>query len=233
MKRVLFILIPALLVILVIAAVIGTRYYLNLRREPAADQIRIESPDEFYRGVLYITVDGAERKIADRAFRVSLHNEGREVIYVGAEDETDKILSVRIYNVKTEQTLKAIFTDVPHLSALAQDVKLSDGKRLLLISTTADIDAPSHLWIVDPERGAIYFQRSAIRVKNEGDEITIAYYRDEDWAKMKDDPELDFTDLDYILNQAQVKPSKIEKLDLRKIRNNAAIDAKQHIALAK
>ncbi len=223
--------IPVFFAVLFVAAVIGTRYYRQ--REPLAEQIRIESVDEFQRGVLYITVDGRERRIAERAFRVNLHNGGREVVYTGAENEKDENLSVRIYDVKTEKTLKAIFTDVPHLSALARDVKLSDGKRLLLIGTVADIDAPNHLWIVDPERGAIHFQRSAVFVKNEGGEITVAYYRDEDWGKMKEDLELDFTDLDYILNKAKVKPYKIEKLDLKKIGDNAVIDAERQIIMAK
>lgn len=231
MKRILFIAIPFLLAVLFIAGVIGTRYYRQ--REPLADQMRIESADEFYRGALYITVDGREKRIAERAYRHNLHNGGREVIYIGAEDEKDEKLSVRIYDVKTEQTRKLIFTDVPHLSALARNVKLSDGKRLLLIETLADIGAPGHLWMVDPERGAIFFQRSAVCAKIEGAVITVVYYRDEDWGKMKEDLELDFTDLDYIRNKAKVKPYKIEKLDLEKIRNNEVIDAERQIALAK
>lgn len=231
MKRILFIAIPVLLAVMFVAAVVGTRYYRQ--REPLADQMRIESADEFYRGALYITVDGRERKIAERAFRVNLHNGGREVIYTGAENEKDENLSVRIYNVKTEKTQKLIFTDAPHLSALARDAKLGDGKRLMMIETATGIGAPNHLWIVDPERGAIHFQRSAVLVKNEGDEITVAYYRDEDWGKINEDLELDFTDLDYIRNKAKVKPYKIEKLDLEKIRRNEIIDASRQIIMAK
>lgn len=215
MKRKLFLLLPILVILLtqIITAQTVTKFRFEERERNG--------------NILYATIDGKEEKISDGAFEAWITNDGKEIVYSGAEDDNGEAISLRIYDIKTRQTLKAIFIGAAYFFTALKEIKLSNGKRLLIITTGDEVVGATHIWIVDSKRGAIFYRDSAILTKLKGDAITLAFFRDRNWQTINDEdyPE----NQNSVLTKTKVKPFKTQIIDLKKILKNKVIDTNKWI----
>lgn len=215
MKRKLFLLLPILVISLtqIITAQTVTKFRFEEKERNG--------------NILYATIDGKEEKISEATFEAWITNDGKEIVYSGAEDDNGEAISLRIYDIKTRQTLKAIFVGAAYFFTALKEIKLSNGKRLLILTTGDEVAGATHIWIVDPNRGAIFYRDSAILTKLKGDVITLAFFRDRNWQTIneEDDPESQ----NSVFTKTKVKPFKTQIVDLKKILKNKVIDTKKEI----
>ena len=73
----------------------------------------------------------------------------------------------------------------------------------------------SYLGVVDPYRGEVFFRRWVRVVKQEGDNIVIGHFKEDDWDKLNAD------------ENAKVSPYKTERLNLNTILRGRVIIKKR------
>jgi hypothetical protein len=190
-------------------------------REPTqirATKFELRDHDIHNGGKLYITVAGRERKIDDNALEVWLINDGRQVVFSGRDGSggfEDEGQSLRIYDVRTRRTRK-ILSEFVFVTAV-QEVRLSTGAIALLVKLGDGGLGGSYFAVADPNRGEVFFRRLAEVTAINGDEITLAFYRADDFDAINDARGWKPGPSNQVISTTKVAAYKTEKHDLKKV----------------
>lgn len=189
-----------------------------------ASSFRIDESGTYRGGKLYITVAGRERKIYDEAFEAWLVNDGRDIVFSshdGAGGFENEGQSLRIYNVAT-RTVGKILSERFGVNAV-QEVKTSIGKTVLLVAMSDGGLGGSYFAVVDPKRGEVFFRRWAEVTAINGDNVTLAMYRADDFEAINDERGWKPGPSNQVIAKTKVIPSKIETYDLKRLLKNRVI----------
>ena len=202
----------------------------NLR---AAD-FQIKKTTEYSGGALFITVGGKQKKIYDAAYDAWIINDGREVVFSGADGAggfENEGQSLRIYDVNTRKTRK-ILSEYFYILGLSE-LKLSSGQNALLVWMGDGGLGASYFAVVDSKRGEVFRQHFAELTKINGDKITLASYREEDWEAINEQRDWDEKKSKNAIPAAtNVKPEKTASYDLKELVKNKVIYNKTNEELA-
>ena len=197
-------------------------------RPPAAhakaSSFRIDESGTPTGGKLYITVVGRERKIYDDAFEAWLVNDGRDVVFSsrdGAGGFENEGQSLRIYNVAT-RAVRKILSESFGINAV-QEVKTSTGKTVLLVAMSDGGLGGSYFAVVDPRRGEVFFRRWAEVTAINGDNITLAMYRADDFEAINEERGWKPGPSNQVISKTKVVPYKTETHDLKRLLRNRVI----------
>jgi hypothetical protein len=189
-----------------------------------ASSFRIDESTTSRGGKLFITVAGRERNIYNEAFDAWLVNDGRDVVFSshdGAGGFENEGQSLRIYNVAT-RSIRKILSEIVGINAV-QEVKTSTGKTVLLVAMSDGGLGGSYFAVVDPKRGEVFFRRWAeVRAIN-GDNVTLAMYRADDFEAINDERGWKPGPSNQVIAKTKVIPSKIETHDLKRLLKNRVI----------
>ena len=189
-----------------------------------ASSFRIDPTGTPSGGNLYITVAGRERKIYNAAFEAWLINDGRDVVFSshdGAGGFENEGQSLRIYNVATGTTRK-ILSERFGVNAV-QEVKTSTGATILLVAMADGGLGGSYFAVVDPKRGEVFFRRWAEVTAINGDNITLAMYRADDFDAINDERGWRPGPSNQVILKTRVAPYKTETHDLKRLIRNRVI----------
>lgn len=185
-------------------------------RQPRASSFRLEKHAEGLGHNLYITVNGRERRVTNRAVEAWIIDGGRTVAYSwldgsgGFENEGQ---SLRLYDVRTGR-IRKVLSEYFFVSAV-MDVRLSNGQLALLVSMEDGGLGGRYLAVVDPRRGEVFFRQWAEVTRVDGNYITVAFYKEDDWEEIN--VERAGEDSRKVISQTKVKPAKIERYDLKRV----------------
>ena len=175
-------------------------------------------------GKLYITVAGRERKIFNEAFDAWLVNDGRDVVFSshdGAGGFENEGQSLRIYNVGT-RAVRKILSESFGINAV-REVKTSTGKAVLLVAMSDGGLGGSYFAVVDPKRGEVFFRRWAEVTAINGDNVTLAMYRADDFEAINDERGWKPGPSNQVILKTKVTPHKTETHDLKRLIRNRVI----------
>jgi hypothetical protein len=171
---------------------------------PAQDSPAVTTRLDHPGGVLYATIGGSERKVADAAEKAWVLHDNHGILYAGrdgAGGNDNEGESLWLYEVQggARRKLMAEYYVVNEV----KEAPTTNGKSALLVEMMdTNIDA-MHLAVVDPTRGEVFCEDGAKLASVDGDNITLAFYRDDDWDNLHDNPD--------------IKPQKTEKHDLKEL----------------
>ena len=149
-----------------------------------ATKVRIELRDIY--GALFVTIDGAEKKITDQAQQAWIINGGRHVVYSsseGAGGYENEGQSLHLYDVNTGNQ-KRIMSHY-FMVQTVKEVVTSKNKRVLLVTMEDGGLGASYVAVVDPWRGEVFFRRWARILADRGDTIILGFYKEEDWGELE------------------------------------------------
>lgn len=175
-------------------------------------------------GKLFITVAGRERKIYNEAFEAWLINDGREVVFSshdGAGGFANEGQSLRIYNVAT-RSIRKILSETVGITAV-QEVKTSTGATVLLVAMGDGGLGGPYFAVVDPKRGEVFFRQWAEVTAINGDIITLANYRADDFEAINDERGWKPGPSNQVIAKTKVTPYKTETHDLKQLLKNRVI----------
>lgn len=193
-------------------------------RSARAKAFRVENPATSTGGKLYITVGGRERKIYNEAFEAWLINDGREVVFSshdGAGGFENEGQSLRIYNVAT-RAMRKVLSESYGINAV-QEVTLSNGARALLVAMSDGGLGGSYFAVVDPKRGEVFFRRWAEATALNGDQVTIAFYRADDFEAINEQRGWKPGPNTQVIAKTKVTPQKTETHNLKRLLRNRVI----------
>ena len=147
-----------------------------------AEKFEIKPADAPLGGALYITVNGRARKIFDPVLAAWIINDGRDVVFSSSDGSggfENEGQSLRIYNVQSGLTRK-VLSEYTGVDAV-QPVKTSTGDVALLLKLSDGGLGGSYFAVVDPRRGEVLYRRWAEATAIDGDIVTLAFYREDDW----------------------------------------------------
>jgi hypothetical protein len=160
-------------------------------------QLRLQSEGS----PLYAKIGRSEIKIADVVLKAWIIESGRQIVYSGRDGAggyENEGQSLHLYDTLTGKQRK-ILSEYFVITAI-EEVKTKSGKTALLVRMTDGGLGGSHLAIVDPKRGRV-FSADGARVEDlKGGAIVVAFYRDEDWEKLR--------------ANVKVRPFKAERFDV-------------------
>ncbi|HEX6188562.1 MAG TPA: GerMN domain-containing protein [Pyrinomonadaceae bacterium] len=189
-----------------------------------ASSFRIDESGTPTGGRLYITVAGRERKIYNEAFNAWLVNDGRDVVFSshdGAGGFENEGQSLRIYNVAT-RAVRKILSEIVGINAV-QEVKTSTGKTVLLVAMSDGGLGGSYFAVVDPKRGEVFFRRWAEVTAINGDHVTLALFRADDFEAINDERGWKPGPSNQVISKTKVVPYKTETHDLKRLLRNRVI----------
>jgi len=189
-----------------------------------ASSFRIADTATSTGGKLFITVAGRERKIYNEAFDAWLVNDGRDVVFSshdGAGGFENEGQSLRIYNVAT-RAVRKILSEIVGINAV-QEVKTSSGKTVLLVAMSDGGLGGSYFAVVDPKRGEVFFRRWAEVTAINGDNVTLAMYRADDFEAINDERGWKPGPSNHVISKTNVIPYKTETHDLKRLLRNRVI----------
>ena len=202
--------------------------FAKSRQPPAAraraSSFRIDESGTPRGGKLYITVAGRERKIYNEAFDAWLVNDGRDVVFSshdGAGGFENEGQSLRIYNVAT-RSIRKILSEIVGINAV-QEVKTSTGKTALLVAMSDGGLGGSYFAVVDPKRGEVFFRRWAEVTAINGDNVTLAMYRADDFEAINDERGWKPGPSNQVISKTKVTPYRTETHDLKRLLRNRVI----------
>ncbi|HEX5701791.1 MAG TPA: hypothetical protein VFX97_01075 [Pyrinomonadaceae bacterium] len=202
--------------------------FANFAQRPAArataSSFRVVDTATSTGGKLYITVAGRERKIYNEAFEAWLINDGQDVVFSshdGAGGFENEGQSLRIYNVAT-RSIRKILSETVGIVAV-QEVKTSTGATALLVAMGDGGLGGSYFAVVDPKRGEVFFRRWAEVTAINGDNITLANYRADDFEAINDERGWKPGPSNQVIAKTKVTPYKIETHDLKRLLRNRVI----------
>jgi hypothetical protein len=178
------------------------------------------------RGKLFITVGEKEKKIADDVSKAWLISDGRELVYSRRKDgaggfENDGE-SLRIYDLATGKTRK-VLSEYFSVDAV-MEAKLSTGDKALLVRMNDGDTFISNFAVVNPKRGEVFYRALAELSEIRGDQITLAFYKEEDWNAIREGRGGVESEPDkVILPQPKIVPSKTEIHDLKEVLRHKVI----------
>jgi hypothetical protein len=191
-------------------------------RQARATSFRIHPPSP-YGGVLYITVAGKERRIADGPVDAWLVNDGAQVVYSGLDGAggfENEGMSLRVYDVRTGR-IRKVLSEYFGVDAV-MFVKTSNARSALLVKMADGGLGGSYFAVVDPNRGEVFFRRWAELTKIDSDRITLAFYGEEDWDAINESRRTGEPS-QVIPPLPNVKPQKTETHDLKQVLTNRVI----------
>ena len=215
------------LVLLTVSHFAATSLFAQLGPTPGAypaSSFRIAEPTTSTGGKLYITVANRERKIYDEAFAAWLVNGGQDVVFSshdGAGGFENEGQSLRIYNVAT-RSIRKILSEIVGINAV-QEVKTSTGATALLVAMSDGGLGGSYFAVVDPKRGEVFFRRWAEVTAINGDDITLAMYRADDFQAINEERGWKPGPPTHVIAKTKVTPYKTETLDLKRLLRNRVI----------
>lgn len=189
-----------------------------------ASNFRVENTATSTGGKLFITVASRERKIYNEAFEAWLINDGRDVVFSshdGAGGFENEGQSLRIYNVAT-RSMRKILSEAFGVTAV-QEVKTSTGRTVLLVAMADGGLGGSYFAVVDPKRGEVFFRRWAEVTAIDGDQITLAMYRADDFEAINDERGWKTGPSNQVVFKTKVTPHKTETHDLKRLLKNRVI----------
>jgi hypothetical protein len=200
----------------------------SLLNKGRATKVEIkDSPHSLVGGKIFITVGGKEIKIDDSAIKAWIIKNGKDVVYSdsdGAGGFENEGQSLRIYNVATGKTRK-ILSESSVVDALLE-TKISNGETALLVKMSDGGLNASEFAVVDPQRGEVFYRGNAELTEIKGDQIKLAFYRNEDWDAINADRNWKQIDPNKVIFQTKVTPTKIEIYDLKAVLKNKGINNK-------
>ena len=205
----------ALMMLLVMSTSVAAQ---KSTKQIRASSFRLEKYNDRLDKKLYITVNGRERKITNQAVEAWIVNDGKSVVYSGLDGSggfENEGQSLRTYDVRTGR-LRKILSEYTIVVAL-MEVKLSTGQRALLVKLADGGLGASYFAVVDPSRGEVFFRSSAELTRLDGDNITLAFYVDDDWDKINGARFAGDENPNQVISQTEVKPTKTETHDLKRL----------------
>jgi hypothetical protein len=164
---------------------------------PVATKLRLSSVGS----ALYVTIGRTEKKIADVALKAWIIEGGRRVLYSardGAGGYENEGQSLHLYDASTG-TQRKILSEYFVITSV-EELKSASGQTALLVKMTDGGLGASHLSVVDPKRGEVFFAGGAkVEARGEG-AIVVGSYQDEDWDKLR--------------AHAKVRPFKTDRYDV-------------------
>jgi hypothetical protein len=191
---------------------------LAQRRQPRASSLRLEKLEETLGNRVYITVNGRERRISNRALDAWLIDDGKSVAYSwldGAGGFENEGQSLRIFDVRTGKTRK-VLSEYMGIVAL-MPVRLSTGQLALLIKMADGGLGASYFAVVHPNRGEVFYRRWAELTELEGDRIKLAFYDPEDWDQINEARGAQEDNPNQVISHTAVKPKRTENHDLKRV----------------
>jgi hypothetical protein len=164
---------------------------------PVATKLRLTSVGS----PLYATIGRTEKKIADVALKAWIIEGGRHVLYSGRDGAggyENEGQSLHLYDASTGKQRKILSTYFVITSV--EELKTGSGKTALLVKMTDGGLGASHLSVVDPKRGEVFFTGGAEVEARGGGAIVVGSYQDEDWDKLR--------------ANTKVRPFKTERYDV-------------------
>ncbi len=189
-----------------------------------ATKFRIAEPENAVGSKLYVTVGGRERKIYDEAYAAWLINVGRDVVFSsrdGAGGFENEGQSLRIYNVATRTTRKILSEYVAVVAV--QAVKTRTGATALLVKMGDGGLGGSYFAVVDPKRGEVFYRRWAEAIALNGDRLTLAFYKAEDFDAINEEHGWKPESPNRVISTTKTRPYKTESFDLNKIMRGQVI----------
>jgi hypothetical protein len=189
-----------------------------------ASSFRIDESGTPRGSKLYITVAGRERNIYHEAIDAWLVNDGRDVVFSshdGAGGFENEGQSLRIYNVGTRAVRKILSETVGIIAV--QEVKTSTGATALLVAMGDGGLGGSYFAVVDPKRGEVLFRRWAEVTAINGDNVTLAMYRADDFEAINDERGWKPGPSNQVISKTKVAPYKTETHDLKRLLRNRVI----------
>jgi hypothetical protein len=196
--------------------------------QPRATSFRLEKNPHALDHDLFITVNGLERKVTTKAHHAWIIDQGRSVVYSGADGSggfENEGESLRIYDVRTG-SIRKILSEYVAVWAV-QEIRLSNGQLALLVSMADGGLGGSYFAVVDPRRGQVMYRRWAEVTAINGDQITLAFYRADDWETINEPRRPDEGDRNKVIALTTVKPVKIEHHDLKRVLRGKVIHNKR------
>src|SRR5262245_42319308 len=157
-------------------------------RVPAQNVTSVRVEKEGIYGPLFVTIDGAEKKITGDAQQAWILSGGRYVVYSasdGAGGFENEGQSLHLYDVRTGRH-KRILSEYFMVDKV-DEVVTSKNKRALLVHMMDGGLGASYVAVVDPLRGEVFFRRWARILARNGDNIVLGFYREDDWEKLDSD----------------------------------------------
>lgn len=169
-----------------------------------ATNVRVERGEGVY-GPLFVTIGGAEQKIAEQAQQAWILTGGRQVVYSssdGAGGYENEGQSLHVYDLITRRS-KRIMSEY-FMVETVEEVVTTRTKRALLVTLEDGGLGASYVAVVDPARGEVFFRRWARILSRKGDTIVLGLYREDDWDKLMADG-------------AKVRPYRTERYNLNSL----------------
>jgi hypothetical protein len=197
--------------------------------QPRASSFRLEKHPHGLDHELFITVNGRERKVTTKAHHAWIIDQGRNVVYSGADGSggfENEGESLRIYDVRTG-SIRKILSEYVAVWAV-QEIRLSNGQMALLVSMADGGLGGSYFAVVDPKRGQVMYRRWAEVTAINGDQVTLAFYTEDDWETINEPRRPDEGDRNKVIAHTTVKPVKIEHHDLKRVLRGKVIHNKRY-----
>lgn len=170
------------LTIALVVLLIASAASVTAQNEQRVTKVRIDMRDIY--GALFVTIAGTEKKVTDQAQQAWIINGGRHVVYSsseGAGGYENEGQSLHLYDVGTGKH-KRIMSEY-FMVETVKEVITSNKKRALLVTMEDGGLGASYVAVVDPLRGEVFFRRWARILANNGDTITLGFYREADWGE--------------------------------------------------
>jgi hypothetical protein len=221
--------IAIILITLVVVTVAPVEAQRKSTQQVRASRFRLEKHLHDFDHDLFITVNGRERKVTTKALHAWIIDDGRSVIYSGADGSggfENEGQSLRIYDVRTG-SIRKVLSEYVAVWAV-QEARLSNGQLALLVSMADGGLGGSYFAVVDPKRGQVMYRRWAEVTKIDGDRITLAFYRPDDWPTINEPRRSAEDDRNKVIAQTDVKPVKVEHHDLKRVLRGKVIHNKRY-----
>ena len=169
-----------------------------------ATNVRVDKGTGVF-GPLFVTIGGAEQKIAEQAQQAWILSGGRHVVYSssdGAGGYENEGQSLHLYDVTTRRH-KRIMSEY-YMVQTVEEVMTSKKKRALVVTLEDGGLGASYVAVVDPTRGEVFFRRWARVLSRKGDTIVLGRYREGDWDKL-------------MTEGAKVRPYRTERYNLNSL----------------
>jgi hypothetical protein len=167
-------------------------------------------------GAVYVTINGKETRIADAGFDSWVIQRGRQLVYSGRDGAggyENEGMSLHVYDAGTGRQRK-IMSEYFMVEKVAE-VTTRSGRTALLVEMQDGGLGASYFAVVDPARGEVFFRRWARLLSRRGDNLVLAFYKEEDWEKLMEP-------------NARVRPHRTERHNLSAILKRRVIVNKRN-----
>src|ERR1041384_487557 len=150
--------------------------------QPRITSKRMQIEEGAIYGTLYVTINGKEIKVTEKALDAWIIQGGRNIVYSGREGAggfENEGQSLHIYDARTGKQRK-IMSEYFMVDEVTE-VTTSTNKTALLVKLSDGGLGASYLAVVDPSRGEVFFRRWVRLLSRRGDIIVLGHYKEDDW----------------------------------------------------